>query len=176
MTMQTLVPILSRALSRIVASTYAESALATLVISLVWRGMVALAHRPAPPPPPSPPASPSQAPATLKPKESKKALAPAAGASSPPATPPASRFTLKLPPSRPASPPQPVGGPAPAADARALYDLLGQLPKPRAVDAGRTRFAREAVDERLPDEVRRAAVAAHWRRSVRLDDDVRELL
>ena len=45
----------------------------------------------------------------------------------------------------------------------------------RAGTRGGTR-AREAVNERLPDEVRRAAVAAHWRRRVRLDDDVRELL
>ena len=140
MTLQVVVPIYARALSRIVASAPAENALASFVISLVWRGMVALSHRPAPPP--SPPASPSMGLATLKTKDSKKALV-----ASPPVTPPASRFTLKLPPSRPPSPPAPASrGPTVASDARTLYDLLGLLPKPSA-GGERSRLAREVVDE-----------------------------
>ena len=139
MSMQTLIPIYARALSRIVASAYAENALASLVISLVWKGIVALTHRPSPLP--SPPGSPMMGTNTLKPKDSKKALV------SPPATPPASRFTLKLPPSRPPSPPSPVSrGPTVAGDARALYNLLNQLPKP-AGDKGQSLLAREVVDE-----------------------------
>lgn len=139
MSMQTLIPIYARALSRIIASAYAESALASLVISLVWRGMVALTHRASPLP--SPPASPAMGTISLKSKDSKKAL------STPPATPPPSRFTLKLPPSRPPSPPSPAArGPTVAGDARALYNLLNQLPKPSA-DKEQTRLAREVVDE-----------------------------
>ncbi|KAI9061765.1 hypothetical protein FKP32DRAFT_925194 [Trametes sanguinea] len=138
-TLQTLIPLYARALSRYVASAYAESALASLVISLVWRGLVALAHRPAPPA--SPPASPSMNTTTLKPKETKKS------STTPPATPPASRFTLKLPPSRPPTPPSPnLRGPTVAADARALFNLLSQLPKP-SQDKEQTRLAREVVDE-----------------------------
>ena len=144
MSLQTLIPIHARALARIVASAYAESALASLVISLVWRGMVALAHRP-PPAPSTPPASPAQPTAALKPQASKKSLG---LATTPPATPPPSRFTLKLPQSRPPSPPAPAPprGPTVAADARALYNLLMQLPRP-AGDKAQTRLAREVVDE-----------------------------
>ncbi|KAI0355745.1 hypothetical protein OH77DRAFT_1520824 [Trametes cingulata] len=140
LTLQTLIPIYSRALSRYVASAYAESALASFVISLVWRGLVALSHRPTPAP--SPPASPSMNSTTLKPKDSKKTLS-----TTPPATPPASRFTLKLPPSRPPTPPSPgLRVPTVIADARALYNLLDQLPKP-SKDNEQTRLAREVVDE-----------------------------
>ncbi|RPD54760.1 hypothetical protein L226DRAFT_611195 [Lentinus tigrinus ALCF2SS1-7] len=140
MSLQTLIPIHARALSRIVASAYAESALASLVISLVWRGMVALSHRPSPVS--SPPASPAAGTATLKPKDSKKSL------TSPPGTPPPSRFTLKLPQSRPPSPPSPAAprGPTVAADARALYNLFALLPRPSG-DKAQTRLAREVVDE-----------------------------
>ena len=138
MTLQAVMPINARALSRIVGSAYAENALASLVISLIWHGMVALTHRPTPA---SPPASPPMGAVVLKAKESKKNLA------TPPATPPASRFTLKLPPSRPPSPPSLASrGPTVAADARALYDLFRQLPKPSATKE-QTRLAREVVDE-----------------------------
>ncbi|KAI0630094.1 hypothetical protein C8Q77DRAFT_1063605 [Trametes polyzona] len=138
-TLQALIPIYSRALSRYVASAYAESSLASFVISLVWRGLVALSHRPTPSP--TPPASPSMNTTALKPKDPKKP------STTPPATPPASRFTLKLPPSRPPTPPSPgLRGPTVAGDARALYNLLDQLPKPSA-DKEQTRLAREVVDE-----------------------------
>ncbi|KAI0762127.1 hypothetical protein BD413DRAFT_616618 [Trametes elegans] len=138
-TLQTLIPIYSRALSRYVASAYAENALASFLISLVWRGLVALSHRPVPQP--SPPASPSMNSTALKPKDPKKP------STTPPATPPASRFTLKLPPSRPPTPPSPgLRGPTVSADARALFNLLQQLPRP-SQDKQQTRLAREAVDE-----------------------------
>ncbi|PIL29741.1 hypothetical protein GSI_08180 [Ganoderma sinense ZZ0214-1] len=138
MTLQAVMPIHARALSRIVGSAYAENALASLVISLIWHGMVALAHRPTPV---SPPASPSMGAVALKGKDSKKTSA------TPPATPPASRFTLKLPPSRPPSPPSVASrGPTVAADARTLYNLCSQLPKPSATKE-QTRLAREVVDE-----------------------------
>ncbi len=138
MALQAVMPIHARALSRIVGSAYSENALASLVISLVWHGMVALTHRLAPV---SPPASPSLGAVALKAKDSKKNLA------TPPATPPASRFTLKLPPSRPPSPPSLASrGPTVAADARTLYNLFSQLPKPSAVKE-QTRLAREVVDE-----------------------------
>ncbi|KAI0330989.1 hypothetical protein GY45DRAFT_1301868 [Cubamyces sp. BRFM 1775] len=141
-TLQTLIPIYSRALSRYVASAYAESALASFVISVVWRGLVALAHRPAPPS--TPPASPSMHTTALKPKEVTKK---SSSSTTPPATPPASRFTLKLPPSRPPTPPSPgLRGPTVAADARMLFNLLSQLPKP-SQDKPQTRLARDVVDE-----------------------------
>lgn len=138
MTLQAIMPINARALSRIVGSAYAENALASLVISLIWHGMVALTHRPTPV---SPPASPPLGAVALRTKDSKKNLA------TPPATPPASRFTLKLPPSRPPSPPSLASrGPTVAADARTLYNLFSQLPKPSATKK-QTRLAREVVDE-----------------------------
>ncbi|TBU27892.1 hypothetical protein BD311DRAFT_865833 [Dichomitus squalens] len=66
---------------------------------------------------------------------------------SPPATPPASRFTLRLPPSCPPTPPSAISrGPTVAADARTLYNLLNQLPKP-SLSKEQTRLAREVVDE-----------------------------
>ncbi|KAI0820034.1 hypothetical protein BC628DRAFT_1331289 [Trametes gibbosa] len=137
--LQTIIPLYSRVLSRYVASAYAESALASFVISLVWRGLVALSNRSVPGP--SPPASPSMSTTTLKVKNAKKP------STTPPATPPAGRFTLKLPPSRPTTPPSPgLRGPTVATDARALYNLFEQLPKP-SKDKEQTRLAREVVDE-----------------------------
>jgi len=142
MTMQGLMPVYSRALARYATSTTAETVLASLLISLVWRGLVALSNRPLPPP--SPPGSPVlSSVSSTKPREKRNA-----STSSPPATPPAGRFTLKLPPSRPPTPPgvSVPRGTTVAADARALYDLLSILPRPSA-DKETTRLAREAVDE-----------------------------
>ncbi|KAL1941964.1 hypothetical protein VTO73DRAFT_6494 [Trametes versicolor] len=137
--LQARIPLYARALSRYVASAYAESALASFVISLVWRGLVALSHRPTPPQ--SPPASPAMNSTSLKPKDPRKP------STTPPATPPAGKFTLKLPPSRPPTPPSPgLRGATVVADARALYNLLDQLPKP-SQDKEQTRLAREVVDE-----------------------------
>lgn len=139
--LQHLMPHYARALARCAGSTMAETMLAPLLISLVWRGVVALSHRPAPAP--SPPNSPAMVAVGSKLKETRSRTS-----SSPPTTPPSSRFTLKLPPSRPVSPSGTLGskGTTAAADARALYDLLNMLPRPSAAKE-MTRLAREAVDE-----------------------------
>lgn len=142
MTMQALMPLYARALGRYVTSTVAETSLASLLISLIWRGLVALSNRPNPLP--SPPASPTLS--STKTKDGRHGVS--QSRTTPPATPPTSRFTLKLPPSRPPSPPgaSNVRGSSVAADCRALYDLLKLLPRPSA-DKETTRLAREAVDE-----------------------------
>ena len=132
--LQVVVPIYARALARYFATTPTQSYLATLEISVVWRALVALAHR-----------VPSQLSAPSSPNLMGKKGRPAG--STPPATPPSSRFILKLPPSRPPSPPTllpympPVVG-----DTRALCDLLSSLPRPDA-EKESTRLAREAVND-----------------------------
>ncbi|KAH9839346.1 uncharacterized protein C8Q71DRAFT_749060 [Rhodofomes roseus] len=142
MTMQGLIPVYARALGRYATSAVAENSLASLLISLIWRGLVALSNRPSPPQ--TPPASPTLT--STKAKDGRRAASQTR--LTPPATPPASRFTLKLPPSRPPSPPAaPSGrGTSAAADCHALCDLLNLLPRPSA-DKESTRLAREAVDE-----------------------------
>ncbi|THH30128.1 hypothetical protein EUX98_g4068 [Antrodiella citrinella] len=132
--LQGVMPIYARALSRFITSTTAEATLASLLINLVWRGLVALSNRPAPLV--SPAASPVMPSAALK-KDGK----------TPPTTPPASKFALRLPPSRPPSPPAAaVPKSTPAADARALFDLLSSLPRPNG-DMVNKRLAQEVVDE-----------------------------
>ncbi|KDQ57653.1 hypothetical protein JAAARDRAFT_35342 [Jaapia argillacea MUCL 33604] len=134
-----LMPIYARALARYTASPTSQPSLAPLLISLTWRGLVALAHRV----PSQSVGSPQPAPAVLPASATKK---PRATSTTPPTTPPPTRFTLKLPPSRPPSPPTPVVSSSAAADAKALFDLLALLPKPSA-EATVTKVAREAVDE-----------------------------
>ena len=132
--MQSVMPTYARALGRYITSSTAEATLASLLINLVWRGLVALSNRPSSAM--SPNTSPMMPTAALK-KEGK----------TPPTTPPASKFALRLPPSRPPSPPAPVvPKPTPAADARALYDLLSSLPRPKG-DIAQKRLAQEVVDE-----------------------------
>ncbi|RXW15428.1 hypothetical protein EST38_g10436 [Candolleomyces aberdarensis] len=133
-TLQTLVPIYARALARYTSSQVAQSALANLLISVLWKAMVALSHRSdmAPSPPPSP-------------GQGKKRRG-SPPSTTPPATPPASRFMLKLPPSRPPSPPAvPVVATA-AGDCKALLDLINQLPRPASDGPSRLAGAVEAVD------------------------------
>ncbi|KAJ6497849.1 hypothetical protein C8R45DRAFT_142035 [Mycena sanguinolenta] len=130
-------PVYARALSRYTASRYSQAALTPFLISVIWRGLVALASRPYLPPsrPPSPALLPNLA---VKKRRSSSIT--------PPLTPPSARFTIKLPPSRPPSPP---GIPIPtstAADARALCELLGALPRPVAGTES-TRLANEAIEE-----------------------------
>ena len=135
-TLQAVVQIYARALMRYFSTTPTQAHLASLEISIVWRTLVALAHR-----------TPSQ----LMPPSSNLALVNAKKAravgNTPPTTPPSTRFILKLPPSRPPSPPtlQPVMPPI-VNDARAVCDLLSSLPRP-AEDRERTRLAREAVTD-----------------------------
>jgi len=131
-TLHTIVPIYAKTLTRYTASTASQAALASFLISLLWRALVALAHRPYESV--SPASSPGLSAAVLRGRRQSASM-------SPPATPPV-RFTMKLPPSRPPSPPSVSVSPA-AADARALYDLLSLLPRPVAA----SQLAREAVDE-----------------------------
>ncbi|KAJ7078869.1 hypothetical protein B0H15DRAFT_788476 [Mycena belliarum] len=131
------IPVYARALSRYTSSRYAQAALTPFLISVVWRGLVALASRPYTPP--SPPPSPGLPPSML-PKRRR-----GSASLTPPLTPPSARFSIKLPPSRPPSPPSVHVPTSTAADARTLYELLRSLPRP--VDAASTRLAHEAIDE-----------------------------
>ncbi|KAF8842991.1 hypothetical protein BDN67DRAFT_252060 [Paxillus ammoniavirescens] len=142
--LQSLMPVYARALARYTTSLPSQTTLATFLISVVWRALVALSHRPSvPSPPTSPPGSPQLVPAL-----SKRQRVPSGN--TPPVTPPAGRFTLKLPPSRPPSPPSITVTSTAAADAGALYDLLSLLPRPPASSEATT-VAREAVDEAFAD-------------------------
>jgi hypothetical protein len=136
-TLQAVVQIYARALMRYFSTTHTHAHLASLEISIVWRALVALAHR-----------TPSQ---LMPPSSSNLALVNGkkcrAVGNTPPTTPPSTRFILKLPPSRPPSPPtlQPVMPPI-VNDTRSVCDLLSSLPRP-AADRERTRLAREAVSD-----------------------------
>lgn len=134
--LQILMPLYSRALTTYTSSTLSHAALASLLISCLWKAMVALSHRVDTKPlhPLTPDCSP-----LLSGKKSR------AASITPPLTPPPSRFMMKLPPSRPPSPPA-FALPSVAADAKALYDLLVFLPRPSAAQ-GPTGLAKEAVDE-----------------------------
>jgi len=137
--MQTIMPIYAKALTRYTSSAASQATLAAFLISIVWRGLVALSHRPflATSPPPSP---------SLIPVAAKRSF----GTSSPPQTPPAARFNIIHSSSRPSSrPPSPQMGPIPATtagDARALYDILRLLPLPMG-DKASAGLAREVVDD-----------------------------
>ena len=137
--LQSIMPIYVRALARYFPTTSIQSHLASLEISVVWRALVALAHRtPSHLTPPSPPNL------GLVGVNGKKARA---VGTTPPTTPPSTRFHLKLPPSRPPSPPPPQTVIPPLiSDTRAVCDLLSSLPRPDA-DKEATRLAREAVSD-----------------------------
>ena len=134
--LQILMPVYARALTACTSSTLSHATLASLLISILWKAMVALSHRVDQKMSPllMPEASP-----LLSGKKNR------AVSTTPPLTPPPGRFMIKLPPSRPPSPPA-FAFPSVAADAKALYDLLVSLPRPSAA-AGPTRLAKEAVDE-----------------------------
>lgn len=140
-TLQSIIPVYALALRRYTVSRTAQNVLAPFTISLVWRSIVALCHRPMAT---SPPPSPSLLPLTALKKRR------GSPSSSPPLTPPSMRFTIKLPTSRPPSPPasQPAPSLSPATDARTLCDLLVTLPAPNA-DTESGRLAKEAVDEAM---------------------------
>ncbi|CAK5265708.1 unnamed protein product [Mycena citricolor] len=126
-------PVYARALTRYSASRCAQALLAPFVISVVWRGLVALASRPigalSPPSPNLLPVHQGHSPSIT-----------------PPVTPPSARFTIKLPPSRPPSPPSAALPASAAADARALYELLSTLPRPVSKSES-ARVANEAIEE-----------------------------
>jgi hypothetical protein len=136
-TMQSIIPVYAKALVRYCPTSASQKALATLLISVVWRGVVAITHRPYVPG--TPPTSPG-----LLPVKKRRG----SPSTTPPLTPPASRFTIKLPSttSRPPSPQMTPSWDTAAADARALHDLLVLLPRP-SLENGVTKLAREAVDE-----------------------------
>ncbi|EIN11712.1 hypothetical protein PUNSTDRAFT_83434 [Punctularia strigosozonata HHB-11173 SS5] len=142
-TLQAIVPLYAKTLSRYTTPISAQGNLAPFLISLIWRGMVALTHRPIPLS-----LSRSTTP-TNSPSGFKKGRALSMSVTTPPPTPPLSgRFGLKLPPSRPPSPPSPQfpkQTPA-ASDAKTLFTLLNAFPKPDA-ERSATKVAREAVDD-----------------------------
>ncbi|KAG1751651.1 uncharacterized protein EDB91DRAFT_619054 [Suillus paluster] len=146
--LQSLMPVYTRALVRYTTALSSQTTLATFLISVIWRALVAFANRPqvTVSPSTSPLGSPQLTSATKRQR--------ATSGNAPPATQTPTRFTLKLPPSRPpsrpSSPPSIQVTSSAAADARALHDLMVLLPRP---PAGRdaTRVAREAVDEAFSD-------------------------
>ncbi|KAH8119255.1 hypothetical protein DFH11DRAFT_432857 [Phellopilus nigrolimitatus] len=137
--LQALMPIYAKALGRYTTSKSVQSTLATLLISVVWRALVSLSHRPFNSRSRSNSVSAASATSSTT---FKKRLG---SATTPPSTPPPSRFTMKLPGSRPPSPTHPSAT-STASDARVLYDLLSLLPKPSPTNDA-NRIAREAVDE-----------------------------
>jgi hypothetical protein len=136
-TLQAVVQVYARALTRYFPTTPTQAHLASLEISIVWRALVALAHR-----------TPLQ---LMPPSSSNLALVNGKKGrpvgNTPPTTPPSTRFIPKLPPSRPPSPPTPQPAMPPIVnDARAVCVLLSSLPHP-AADREKTRLAREAVGD-----------------------------
>lgn len=147
LTLTQTLPSYGKALQRLVAlSPAAHASLASCLISLVWRAMVALAHRPHTPLPRTPPILPAVLPlsaangaATAAPGAKKR------GVPTPPGTPSATRFLMKLPSSRPPSPPSSNNGADPLElEAKAVYDALLALPRPAE---GANVLARDAVVE-----------------------------
>ncbi|KAG6862342.1 hypothetical protein C0995_016040 [Termitomyces sp. Mi166 len=166
--LQAIMPVYTKAITRFTTSAASQTTLATFLISIVWRGMVALAYRPYVPA--SPPTSPGLVPVALKKSRGV----------TPPLTPPPARFNIKLPPSRPPSPTHIIPATA-AADARALFDLLSLLPRPMGTNES-TRLAREVVDDAfeglqaLPDLLDAVhAIPAKIDSQERLDHVAREL-
>lgn len=125
------VPLYAKGLAKIAATDVAQGSLGAMLITLVWHGLVALAHRPFISG--SPPASPKLATATAKPKIT-------------PPTSPSPRFMTILPSSRPSTPPNHSVGSSLSGDARALFDILGLIAKP-SKDKAAGLLASEAVDE-----------------------------
>ena len=136
---QTLMPVYAKALTTCTTSSFSHATLASLLISVLWKAMVALSHRVDPKP--SPALTPQGSPFL-----SVKKRRGSPTSTTPPVTPPPARFTIKLPPSRPPSPPTVIAYATTAADCKALYDLLVLLPRPKAGQDS-TRLAKEAVDE-----------------------------
>jgi hypothetical protein len=136
--LQVVLPVYAKALTKIAAIVAAQSILATMLIGLIWHSLVALSHRK--PPAVSPPSSPPLAPAVARVKTR------ASQTTTPPTSPPSSRFSMMLPPSRPSTPPGTSSAPTQAGDARALHELLNLLPCP-SKENPTTVLAREAVDE-----------------------------
>lgn len=116
--LQILIPVYARALTNYTTSTLSHSTLASLLISVLWRALIALSHRIDINP--SPLLTPESSPLPTAKKH----------ATTTPSPPPISRFTIA----------------SAAVDCKALYELLAQLPRPSAGPES-TRLAKEAVDE-----------------------------
>ena len=129
--LQAVVPLYAKGLAKIAAVDAAQGSLGSMLITLVWHGLVALAHRPFTSG--SPPGSPRLASATTKHK------------TTPPTSPPP-RFATILPHSRPTTPPNHPVGSSLQGDARAFLDILGYIAKP-SKDKAAGLLASEAVDE-----------------------------
>lgn len=125
--LQTLMPSYGKVLTACTTSSSSQASLASLLISILWKALLALSHRND---------TMLSPPTTLELPPAKKYQV-----STPPITPPPGRFSIKLPPSRPPSPPAVLIHATPAQDCKALYDLLFGLPRPSDGQA------REAVDE-----------------------------
>lgn len=136
--LQIVLPFYAKALTKIAAIVPAQTVLATMLIGLVWHGLVALSHRVSPVA--SPPSSPPLTPVVARVRNRLPQT------TTPPTTPPPTRFSMKLPPSRPSTPPGTSAVPTQAGDARALYELLNLLPFP-SKENSTTLLAREAMDE-----------------------------
>lgn len=136
--LQPLMPLYGKVLSRCSEMSSAQNALTTFVISIVWQCLVTLAYRPSVPRLRANSDPPQPMTITASASSLKKRIA---SGFTPPSTPPTTRF--KLPPSRPPSPSASVFVPNAIDDARALYDMLSLFPKPKE----EYEVAREAVDE-----------------------------
>jgi len=124
--LQSSVPVYGRALARYARIHSSHTLLASFLISIVWRALVALSHRPM--------MTESSASAVLCEKGQY-----VSSARIPLLTSPTGSFNLKRGPSRPASP---VISSTAVADAKALYGVFSHFPRP-----SHTQVAREAVDE-----------------------------
>lgn len=133
--LHSVVPLYAKGLAKIAAVDATQSSLGAMLITLVWHGLAALAHRPFISG--SPPASPKLASATAKPKIKASITPPAS---------PSPRFMTILPPSRPSTPPNNQAGSSLPGDAQALFDILGLIAKPLK-DKAAGLLASEAVDE-----------------------------
>ncbi|KAF9559886.1 hypothetical protein CPC08DRAFT_501915 [Agrocybe pediades] len=134
--LQALMPVYARALAGSTTSIISQATLASLLISILWKAMVALSHR----------VDFKPSPLLSAEMSAKKRRGSPSTSTTPPMTPPPGRFMIKLPPSRPPSPPSIVTYVSAAADCKALYELLVTLPRPNS-EHDSTRLAREAVDE-----------------------------
>ncbi|GJJ06376.1 hypothetical protein Clacol_000567 [Clathrus columnatus] len=143
--LQSIIPLMSKTLVQCItpATTTSQTMLATLLITIIWKGLVAISHR-APTSAISPNGTNVQVSGPVVTTAHGLRKIRSSFSTTPPGTPPGTRFSIKLPPSRPPSPPGPVF-PTAASDAKALYDLVKLLPPPQ--EGSQYALAREAVDE-----------------------------
>ena len=126
--LQSSVPVYGRALARYASTHPSHTLLASFLISIVWRALVALSHRPM-----------MAQPSSQEVPAEKGQYTPSSGI---PSTSSTGLFALKRGSSRPASP---VAASTAAADAKAVYKIFSHFPRPH------TQVAREAVDEAFVD-------------------------